>query len=228
MKLRGKIAKLYAADGELDTPFKRARAEWDQRIGSSVVQARNWRLAAFFAVLGWLCSSGGLVLLAQRPPTLRVHTIDKDGQPVRQDAAIAAADFKATDRQVAHYLREWIFAARTVSSDGGVTKRGWEKAYSRTVGDAYSQLYAYLKPFGKPDKRSREVMITIDEVAVTKVTEATFQADWTEKLWTARTSKPVESTYRGLHRIEMRTPKADDVDNAIGFFIREYHWNKLR
>jgi type IV secretion system protein VirB5 len=228
VKLRGKIPQLYASDGELDTPFKRARAEWDHRIGSSVVQARNWRLGALLAVIGWLCSTGGLVVLAQRPPTLRVHTIDKDGQPVRQDAAVAAADFKATDRQIAHYLREWIFAARRVSSDAGVTKRGWELGYSRTVGAAYAELYAFLKPFGRADKRSREVIVTVDEVAVTKVTDLTFQADWAEKVWTARASKPVESTYRGLHRIQLGTPKADDVDNAIGFHIREFHWNKLK
>jgi type IV secretion system protein VirB5 len=228
MKMRGKLARLYAADGELDTPFKRASAEWDHRIGSSVVQARSWRVAALFACIGWLAATAGLIFLAQRPPALRVHTLDQDGEPVRKQAAVAAADFKATDRQIAHYLREWIFAARSVSSDAGVTKRGWSKAYSRAVGDAYTELYSFLKPFGKPDKRSKEAMVTIDEVAVTKITEATYQADWTEKLWTPRASKPVESTYRGLHRIQMRPPAANDLDNAIGFYIREYHWNKLR
>lgn len=228
MKMRGKLARLYASDGELDTPFKRARDEWDNRQGSVVVQTRNWRLAAFVAVLGWFGASGGLVLLAQRPPVLHMRTVDKDGQVVRNESAVAAADFKPTDRQIAQYLREWITDVRRVSSDPGVTKQGWVRALGRVVGAADKQLREYLKPFGSPVERSRKAMVTVDGLHVTKVTGETYQVDWTEKLWTPHATQPIESTWRGLHQIHLRTPTADDSDNAIGFGVSEYHWNQLR
>jgi len=36
--------------GVLETPYLRAQAEWDGRIGSARVQARNWRLACFISL----------------------------------------------------------------------------------------------------------------------------------------------------------------------------------
>ena len=30
-----------------DTPYQKARQEWDRRMGATVVQAANWRLVAF-------------------------------------------------------------------------------------------------------------------------------------------------------------------------------------
>jgi type IV secretion system protein TrbF len=228
MRIRGKLASLYASDGELDTPFRRASAEWDRRMGSTVVQARNWRVAALLAVLGWLGASAGLVLLAQRPPALRLVTLDRDGAPLSHVSPVAAVEFRATDQQVAHYLREWILDARRVSSDAGVTKAGWVRALGRVVGTADPELHAYLKPFGSPVARSRQVMVALGQVHIIKVTDSTFQADWQEQVWTPNAAKPVESTFRGLHRIQLRPPTDDDPDNAIGFFVAEFHWNQLR
>lgn len=38
-------AQSYAGD-EPDTPSKRARQEWDRRMGAAVISARAWRLMA--------------------------------------------------------------------------------------------------------------------------------------------------------------------------------------
>ena len=46
----------YGATPEPETPYQRAGQAWDDRIGSARVQARNWRLAFFGALL----ISGGL------------------------------------------------------------------------------------------------------------------------------------------------------------------------
>ena len=228
IRMRGVLARKYASVGELGTPFQRASAEWDDRIGSAVVQSRNWRLAALIAVLGWFGSSAGLVALAQRPPALRIVTLDQEGKPTSRVASVAAADFVATDLQVAHYLREWIYDTRRVSSDPGITKAGWLRAHDRAVGTAERELREYLKAFGSPVDRSRKVMVVVSEVNAIKVTGSTWQVDWKEKVWARQTAEPEESTYRGLHRLQMRPPKVDDPDNAIGFFVAEFHWNKVK
>ena len=46
----------YGQTPEPTTPYQRAAQLWDDRIGSSRVQAKNWRLAFF----GALALSGGL------------------------------------------------------------------------------------------------------------------------------------------------------------------------
>ncbi len=61
-------SKKWSPAGELDTPYKRASQEWDDRIGSAVVQANNWRLATFativFVALPSIC---GMIYLGAQP-----------------------------------------------------------------------------------------------------------------------------------------------------------------
>ena len=63
----------YGQTPEPTTPYQRAAQQWDDRIGSARVQAKNWRLAFF----GALALSGGLsaglvctsfVPIAKKPP----------------------------------------------------------------------------------------------------------------------------------------------------------------
>jgi len=42
-------------------PYQRAAQEWDNRIGSAVVQAKNWRMAAFGALGLAALSLGGFI-----------------------------------------------------------------------------------------------------------------------------------------------------------------------
>ena len=43
---------MTAPGGVEETPYTRARGEWDDRIGSARVQAANWRLAALLSITG--------------------------------------------------------------------------------------------------------------------------------------------------------------------------------
>ena len=51
----------YGRSPAPETPYQRAAAVWDERIGSARVQARNWRLIA----LGELAIVGGLTELGE-------------------------------------------------------------------------------------------------------------------------------------------------------------------
>jgi hypothetical protein len=41
--------KKWSPEGTVETRYKKARQEWDARMGLAVVQARNWRLATFLS-----------------------------------------------------------------------------------------------------------------------------------------------------------------------------------
>ena len=226
MRMRGKLAQLYASTDQPETPFQRAQAVWDERRGAVVMAARGWRRLAYIALFGWLGTSGAFVFMALRPADVRINTIDHDGVLTSQVALVRAADFRPTDQQVAHYLHEWILDARRVSSDAGVTRRGWLRALARSLGTANQQLRGHL--VGSPVERSRKGMVTLDHVNVIKVTGDTYQVDWVEKVWNPHVTTPVESSYRGLHRIRLQPPAADDIDNPIGFFVSEFHWNQVK
>ena len=51
----------YGKTPEPETPYQRAGQVWDDRIGSSRVQAKNWRFACFGALALSFGLAGGLV-----------------------------------------------------------------------------------------------------------------------------------------------------------------------
>ena len=60
--------RTWKPKGELDTPYKRAKQEWDERIGNSAVQARTWRLFAFATLfLVAMPAVGGMIWLGSLP-----------------------------------------------------------------------------------------------------------------------------------------------------------------
>ena len=94
----------YSDTPEPVTPYQAAAQVWDQRIGDSRVQAKNWRLMAFGSLSLALLMAGGLVWRsAQSIVTPYVIEVDNAGQ-VRA-VGEAAAPYKPADAQIAFTWR---------------------------------------------------------------------------------------------------------------------------
>lgn len=114
----------YGRSPAPETPYQRAAAVWDERIGSARMQARNWRLIA----LGELAVVGGLALglvwqSARGTVTPWVVQIDRLGQA--QALAPASADYEPTDGQIAWHLARIIEEVRGVPADPIVVRQNW-------------------------------------------------------------------------------------------------------
>ena len=76
-------------------PYLAARREWDERYGSLITRARNWRFAAFLALGIGIIETGGLVALAMRSKVIPfVVAVDNLGRVVASGTAdqVSAAD----------------------------------------------------------------------------------------------------------------------------------------
>jgi type IV secretory pathway TrbF-like protein len=90
-----------------ETPYQKAAQVWDDRIGSSRVQARNWRLMAFGCLALAAGLAGGLAWQAARGTiTPWVVEVDRLGQA--QAIAPADASYRPTDPQIAFHLARFI------------------------------------------------------------------------------------------------------------------------
>ena len=67
----------WTPDGHPDTPYMRARQEWDTRMGSAIVHARNWRLATFVSLGATTFALGGMIYLGRLPKAVP-HVIEVD------------------------------------------------------------------------------------------------------------------------------------------------------
>jgi type IV secretory pathway TrbF-like protein len=65
----------WRPDPEPDNPYRRARQEWDDRMGSALTHARNWRIAAFVALGAVLLAIVGMIYLGRLPKAVP-HVIE--------------------------------------------------------------------------------------------------------------------------------------------------------
>ena len=95
----------YGQTPEPTTPYQRAAQQWDDRIGSARVQAKNWRLAFFGALalsgglsagLVWQSARGHIVpwvVQVDRPPPRRAIA-----RPIRKLRSISPASSSRSGR----------------------------------------------------------------------------------------------------------------------------------
>ena len=144
----------YGNTPPAETPYMRARQVWDGRIGSAVVQAKNWRLA-FFGTLA-LCgamAAGWYWQSARGTVVPWVVQVDKLGEV--QATGPAVGDYKPTDPIIARDLANFIKDVRGISSDPSVLRQNWLDAYRYLTDRGKVTLNYYAQandPFSKIGK----------------------------------------------------------------------------
>ena len=215
----------YGRTPEPVTPYQRAAQVWDDRIGSSRAQARNWRLMAF----GGLALSTGLAagLLwqsLQSRVTPYVVAVDKLGEAV----AVAPADseYRPTDPQIAWQLGRFISNVRSISLDPVLMRDNWLSAYDFVTGRGSKFLSDYARqanPFGLVGTRTVSVQIT----SVVRASDSSFEVKWTESEYD-RGSFVGTTHWTAILSIELRTPHSPDVlrKNPLGRDGDAIDWSK--
>src|ERR1700694_984799 len=97
-------------------PYINARREWNERYGSYIARARNWRYAAFGSLLVSAILACGVIWLASQSKLVPfIVEVDKLGQAVAGERADRASTID--QRIVKAELAAWIIDVRSVSSD---------------------------------------------------------------------------------------------------------------
>ena len=110
----------YGETPEPVTPYQKAAQVWDERIGSSRVQAHNWRLMALgslmlslilAAILLWIGHSGSAT----------PYIVEVDPRGGARAVGPAAESYKPSDAQIAYHLNagvDFVIATDHESQDG--------------------------------------------------------------------------------------------------------------
>ena len=223
--------KRWKPEGELETRYRRARQEWDRRMGTAVVQARNWRLATLLALGLVFVSLAGTIYLGGQPKLVpHIVQVDKIGAPTYiGPVGQSAREYKPSEASLKYHLRRFIAATRTISSDPAVMKRNWLDAYALITQSAANHLNAYAQQTD-PFRRGEQQRITVDMASVVQLSADTWQADWIEKTWDKAGNETATAVWRGTFRVLVRTPETEEqlASNPIGLFVDEFHWSKVQ
>jgi len=221
----------WSPDGPLDTPYLRARQEWDLRMGSAVVQAKNWRLATFASLGAVLLSTGGMIYLGSLPKAVpHIIEVDRLGAATYH-GPVGQSDYVPTEAVITYHLRRFIEDTREISSDLAVLKKNWLDAYLLLTPRGGNMLSAFVqKPENDPFRRAQEERVTIEILSVVRAAGDTWQIDWRESSWDKGGSPLGEPIiWRAMLRTVVATPKTTEAmqKNPIGLYIDELHWDKV-
>lgn len=215
----------YGVTPAPETPYQRAAQVWDDRIGSARVQARNWRLAFFGALVLSGGLAGGLVWQSARGTiTPWVVQVDKLGQA--QAVAPAVADYHPTDPQIAWYLAHFIKEVRSIPADPIVLRQDWLDAYNFVTSKGALALNDYARtsdPFGKIGKEQ----VSVDIASVIRASDDSFRVEWVERHY-ADDALTATERWSAILTIVVQTPAsaAQLKKNPLGVYVDALSWSK--
>lgn len=224
----------WAPEGDLDTPYRRARQEWDARMGSALVQARNWRLATFASLGAVAIALVGVIVLGAQPKAVpHIIEVDHLGAAVyRGPVAAAGADFTPSEAAIKYQLRRFLEDTRVVTSDTIVLKAHWLDAYTLVTPRGGNMLSAFVqRPENDPFRRALEERVSLEVLSTVRVSAETWQLDWRETSFDKNgTPAGLPVVWRAMLRIVLNRPKTEDemAKNPIGLYIDEFHWDKVQ
>lgn len=214
----------------VDTPHVRGRREWDVRMGSVVVQAKNWRLSSMILATLLGASMLGNIYLGRQPKVVpHIIEVDALGEAVYRGPAGASA-YKPTEALVRYQLRRWVDLTRTISSDNVLLRRNWMDAYKMLTVTANTRMTEWVSG-NDPFKRAQTETTAVEILSAVPLSGESWQIDWKETTWDKYgqiIGKPV--IWRAMLKIVLRTPETRQqmLDNPLGLFIDEFHWDRIQ
>ena len=220
-----RAANHYGEAPAPETPYARAAAVWDARLGSATAQAANWRLMAFGALGLAAVSLGGLLFQASRS-TVTPYVVEVDARGEARAVGPATERYAPKDAEIAYTLAAFIRDVRSVSIDPVVVRENWLRAYDHATDKGAIALNDYARendPFKDVGRRS--VAVEVDSVV--RASKESFELRWSEKSYANGVFEKRERFTAHL-TIVLSPPRTADAvrKNPLGIYVHAINWSK--
>jgi type IV secretory pathway TrbF-like protein len=216
----------------VETPHVKARREWDARLGTTVVQARSWRINSMVLASLLGASLVGNVYLGSQPKVVpHIIEVDALGEATyRGPAGVAGASYTPNEPLIRYQLRHFIELTRTVSSDNVLLRKNWLDAYKMLTPSGNTLMTAWVVD-NDPFKRAQRETTAVEILSAVPLSAESWQIDWKESSWDKSGQVLAKPTiWRAMLKIAMQTPKSRQMmmDNPLGLFVEEFHWDRIQ
>ena len=207
------------------TPYQRAAQEWDERIGSARVQARNWRLMA----LGQLLLASGLAaafVWSQARGGVVPYVVEVDRLGETRAVGPAIERYEPKDAEIAWHLARFISNVRALSFDPVLVRQRWLEAYDYASGKAarfLDEIARASDPFSQIGNRT----VAIDVTSVVRASSNSFQVKWQERAY-ERGHLVSNTHWTAILGIAIESPRDADTlrKNPLGLYVRDLAWSR--
>lgn len=206
-----------------ETPYLKAKQEWDERIGSSRVQAKNWRLVAILALIAaLLLAILSIISLSLKQNNVFVAEVSKSGQIVNVVPLKEA--YHPTVAQKQYFIVNFIKLIRQVPMDPVAAKQNWLSAYYYLTGRSAKILDNFLKENNPLDILGKKT-VTVEINSINPVSDKTFQVNWSEKTIDITGEEEQEQNFSGVFSIMVKQPTTEDaiLHNPLGIYITDFN-----
>lgn len=210
-----------------DTPYQRARQEWDARMGSAVLSARSWRRIAFASLALAGVMGIALTAVALQKRTF-IHVVEVDPQGRVMSVRPADGRWTPSEAEIASQLGRFVRLVRSLPTDGVVLRDNWMEAYHFLTPQAAAQLNEIARgddPFLSLGRVGRTVAVR----SILARSDRSWEVTWVERN-TNETGTSDPQIYTGVFTVTTRAPRnADEVAiNPLGLLISDFSWSRER
>lgn len=215
----------YGQTPEPVTPYQKAAQVWDERMGTSIAQARNWRALAFGAVGVAFVLAGGMTWLAAQN-RVKPYVVEVDHLGEVRGIGPVTAPYSPSDAQIAWFLARFITNIRSLSIDPVLVRQNWLDAYDFASDRAAQYLTseaAVHDPFAGVGERS----VTVSVTSVVRASPTSFQVKWVEQ--TFQQGNLTETTHwTALLTVQVKAPTREDLlrRNPLGLYVVQLAWTQ--
>lgn len=207
-------------------PYIEARREWNERYGTYIARARNWRIMAILSGLIAIMAVGGLVYTsAQNRFIPYIVEVDKLGAA----SAVGFADRAAPidQRIIKAYLMRFIEDTRLVSSDAMAQKAAVNRVYSMIAQGTSGliKLNEYYKD-ASPFKRAENETVSVEIISVLPITDQTWQCEWSETTRNLQGQVKAKDRWKASVSLAFNPPNDEKqiLLNPLGIYAIDINW----
>ncbi|GAM65487.1 conjugative transfer protein trbF [Vibrio ishigakensis] len=206
--------------------YQRAREEWDERLGSVVQQAHNWKIFAFCSlIVAALAVAGAGYIGAQSKIEPFVIGI-KNGDEIIGVASVNELPTKQLDALKVKELERFVVDLRSVLVDVNAADRAVRRAWSKLIPNSPAQTQI-SETFNQenPFERAKRELVKVEIQSTLPISDNTWQVEWIETLTDPKGA--LIDTPRFKATINTRTVqpsnKTQMKQNPLGFWIETFN-----
>ena len=209
------------------TAYQKAAEEWDRRIGTARVQAKNWRLAALSAMALAAILAGGLIFQSAKS-TVVPYVVQVNSDGIVQAAGPARqVNYRPGKPVIEHFLVQFVTNVRSLPLDQVVAKNQWLSAYEylrKSAANTLNEIAVREQPFSRIGQETVAVRIK----SVVSLSRDSYQVRWEETSFSKEGVSTGVRGMTGIFYIEV-VPPTDEKKlraNPLGLFIKQFSWTR--
>ncbi|MEJ5074852.1 type IV secretion system protein [Enterobacter ludwigii] len=205
--------------------YIRARHEWDERIGSAVSSAHNWKVAALISMATAACAVLGIAHIGAQSK-IQPYGVALQGDKVLPAGPMSELTGSQLKNMKSAELRQFVENVRSVYIDVNAQKASITKAYAylRAGDPAFQQITKGFKD-KSPFTRAESELVKVSFVTVLPLSDDTYQAEWTETSTSPNGQAMGVLHYKATMNTYQIAPTTREAINAnpLGFFIKTFN-----